>query len=232
MTLRRLATILAADVVGFSSMMEKDEEGTLRRVKAFQEQVFEPSIRERTGRLVKTTGDGFLCEFASPVEAVRCALHLQNAPMPDNVSGLLLRVGINLSDIMVEPDGDIYGDGVNVAARLEQLAEPGWVLVSDDVHRHVLGKVDAHFHDRGEQQLKNIRKPIRVYSVTPVRQGERASLKRLCRNKVAVVEVDLKNIEGTIANYKLKCHSGKQNLRNIAYSSYFQHCWYRETCRP
>src|SRR5215210_8958774 len=116
MTTRRLASILAADVVGFSSMMEKDEEGTLRRVKALQRDVIEKKVKERGGRLVKTTGDGFLCEFGSPVEAVRCALEVQEASGIDR-DGLPLRMGINLGDIIVEPDGDIYGDGVNVDAR-------------------------------------------------------------------------------------------------------------------
>jgi adenylate cyclase len=123
MTTRRLAAILAADVVGFSSMMEKDEEGTLTRVKALQRDVIEPKVKERGGRLVKTTGDGFLCEFGSPVEAVRCALEMQEATKANGEP--VLRMGINLGDIIIEPDGDIYGEGVNVAARLEQLAEPG-----------------------------------------------------------------------------------------------------------
>src|SRR5215211_947018 len=168
MTTRRLAAILAADVVGFSSMMEQDEEGTLRRVKALQREVIEPKVRERGGRLVKTTGDGFLCEFGSPVEAVRCALEVQDAAhrnrdQPDG--GLLLRMGINLGDIIVEPDGDIYGEGVNVAARLEQLAEPGSIWLSEEIHRHVSGKIDRSFQERGEQQVKNIERPVRVYSL-------------------------------------------------------------------
>src|SRR5687768_5159380 len=129
MSTRRLAAILAADVAGFSSMMEKDEEGTLARIKTLQREVIEPKVRERGGRLVKTTGDGFLCEFGSPVEAVRCALDVQEATKASGGSELLLRMGINLGDIIVEPDGDIYGDGVNVAARLEQLAEPGGIYL-------------------------------------------------------------------------------------------------------
>ena len=136
MTTRRLAAILAADVVGFSSMMEKDEEGTLARVKALQREVIEPKVQERGGRLVKTTGDGFLCEFGSPVEAVRCAVEVQEATKANGGSDLLLRMGINLGDIIVEPDGDIYGDGVNVAARLEQLADPGGICISGAVHEH------------------------------------------------------------------------------------------------
>jgi adenylate cyclase len=164
MTTRRLAAILAADVVGFSSMMEKDEEGTLRRVKALQRELIEPKVRERGGRLVKTTGDGFLCEFSSPVEAVRCALEVQEATAANGGSDLLLRMGINLGDIIVEPDGDIYGEGVNVAARLEQLAEPGGLCIAGSVQEHAEGKVGVQFESRGEQQVKNIARPVRVYA--------------------------------------------------------------------
>jgi len=153
MTTRRLAAILAADVVGFSSMMEKDEEGTLRRVKALQREVIEPKVRERGGRLVKTTGDGFLCEFGSPVEAVRCALEIQETTKA-NGEPVLLRMGINLGDIIIEPDGDIYGEGVNVAARLEQLADPGGLCISGSVHEHAEGKIPVLFESRGEQQVK------------------------------------------------------------------------------
>src|SRR4051794_5129616 len=166
MTTRRLAAILAADVVGFSSMMEKDEEGTLRRLKALQREVIEPKVRERGGRLVKTTGDGFLCEFGSPVEAVRCALEVREAAHLNGGADepLLLRIGINLGDIIIETDGDIYGDGVNVAARLEQLAEPGGICVSGSVHEHVEGKVTVQFESRGEQQVKNIARPVKIYA--------------------------------------------------------------------
>src|SRR5215211_2830485 len=124
MTTRRLAAILAADVVGFSSMMEKDEEGTLRRVKALQREVIEPKVRERGGRRVKTTGDGFLCEFGSPVEAVRCALEVQEATKATGSSALLLRMGVNLGDIIVEPDGDIYGDALPLSRRRRRQRHP------------------------------------------------------------------------------------------------------------
>ena len=135
MTTRRLAAILAADVVGFSKLMGQDEEGTLARIRALRRDVIEPKVQEHHGRLVKTTGDGFLVEFASPVEAVRCAVGMQAAlTSPEGTHGrpeaLQMRIGINLGDIIIEPDGDIYGDGVNVAARLEQLSEPGGVCIS------------------------------------------------------------------------------------------------------
>src|ERR671912_2036909 len=137
MSTRRLAAILASDVVSFSTMMEKDEEGTLAKIKALQREVIEPKVAQHHGRIVKTTGDGFLIEFASPVEAVRCATAIQEALKADP---LRLRIGINLGDIIIEDDGDVYGDGVNIAARLEQIAEPGGIAVSDEVHRHVVGK--------------------------------------------------------------------------------------------
>ena len=168
MTTRRLAAILAADVVGFSSMMEKDEEGTLARVKALQREVIEPKVRERGGRLVKTTGDGFLCEFGSPVEAVRCAVEVQEATKANGGSDLLLRMGINLGDIIVEADGDIYGDGVNVAARLEELADPGGVCISGSVHEHA---------SRG--RLGSVREPGRAAGQE--HRAPRSGL-RACRN--------------------------------------------------
>jgi adenylate cyclase len=173
MTTRRLAAILAADVVGFSAMMEKDEEEALQRVKALQREVIEPRVKARGGRLVKTTGDGFLCEFGSPVEAVRCALEVREAAAHLNGAAdqpLLLRMGINLGDIIIEPDGDIYGDGVNVAARLEQLAEPGGVCISGSVHEHAEGKVGVRFESRGEQHVKNIDRLVRVYALAGAAQ--------------------------------------------------------------
>src|SRR5215210_9351034 len=131
MTTRRLAAILAADVAGFSAMMERDEEGTAARIRALRADVIEPALARHHGRLVKTTGDGFLAEFASPVEAVRSALAIQDqlAASESTVHALNLRIGINLGDIIIEDDGDVFGDGVNVAARLEQIAEPGGIAV-------------------------------------------------------------------------------------------------------
>src|SRR5215203_1252898 len=128
MTTRRLAAILAADVAGFSAMMERDEEGTAARIRALRTEVIEPALARRHGRLVKTTGDGFLAEFASPVEAVRSALSIQDQLADaEHDARLQLRIGINLGDIIVEDDGDVLGDGVNVAARLEQIAEAGGI---------------------------------------------------------------------------------------------------------
>jgi adenylate cyclase len=158
---RRLAAIMAADVAGFSAAMERDEEGTFSQVQELRRRIIEPKIAEHQGRLIKTTGDGFLAEFASPIAAMRCALAIQaelaNAP-------LQLRIGLNLGDVIVEEGGDVYGEGVNVAARLEALAEPGSILISAKVHGEVEGKVAAMFDDRGEQQVKNIARPVRAFA--------------------------------------------------------------------
>ena len=172
MTTRRLAAILAADVVGFSSMMERNEEGTLARLKALQRDLFEPRVSAHHGRVVKTTGDGFLVEFASPLEAVRCALGVQEElarnVAPEAPEGpLRLRIGITLGDIIIQDDGDIYGEGVNVATRLEQLAEPGGICVSGKVHDEVEGKIAVPWEEHGEYQVKNISRPVRVFAARP-----------------------------------------------------------------
>jgi adenylate cyclase len=166
---RKLAAILAADVAGYSRLIEADEEGTLGRLKALRAEVIDPKIAGHKGRIVKTTGDGLLVEFASVVDAVRCAAELQavmaegNAPLPLG-HRIDFRIGIHQGDIIVE-DGDIFGDGVNVAARLEGLAEPGHICVSARVQEDAAGKLDLVFDDIGEQQLKNIARPVRVYRV-------------------------------------------------------------------
>ena len=164
MTTRRLAAILSADVMGFSAMMERDEEGTAARIRALRREVVEPALARHQGRLVKTTGDGFLAEFASPVEAVRSAVAIQDA-LAAGENGLRLRIGVNLGDIIIEDDGDVLGDGVNIAARLEQMADPGGVLVSGKIYEEVQGKIDSSFESRGEQQVKNLVRPLRVYAL-------------------------------------------------------------------
>jgi adenylate cyclase len=170
---RRLAAILVGDVVGFSALMGQDEEAALARVKQLRRDLIEPKIQEHGGRVFKTTGDGFLAEFPSPVEAVRCALEVQealaSAAAQEPSRTLQLRIGINLGDIIVEEDGDVYGDGVNVAARLEQLADPGSILISAAVNDHIEGKIEASFESRGEQQVKNIIRPVRVYALSRTR---------------------------------------------------------------
>ena len=168
---RRLAAILAADVAGYSRLIGADEEGTLNRLRAIRTEVIEPTIAGYRGRLVKTTGDGFLVEFASVVDAVRCAAEAQQAMASRNAGvaeaeRIELRIGIHQGDIVVE-DGDILGDGVNVAARLEALAEPGGICVSARVQEDAAGRLDVAFTDLGEQSLKNIARAIRVYRVGP-----------------------------------------------------------------
>jgi adenylate cyclase len=166
---RRLAAILAADVAGYSRLMGADEEGTHERLKALRYELVDPKIAEHHGRIVKNTGDGMLVEFPSVVDAVRCAVEVQQA-MPERNTGaaadnrLELRIGINLGDVIVEPD-DLYGDGVNIAARIEGLADAGGVFVSNTVHDQVRDRLPFVFEDLGEQQVKNIARPVRVYRV-------------------------------------------------------------------
>ena len=164
---RKLTAIMAADIAGYSRLMGVDEEGTLAELQAIRRELGDPKIAEHRGRIVKTTGDGLLVEFASVVDAVRCAVELQHGMIDWNAAVLAdrrieFRIGINVGDVIIDGD-DIYGDGVNIAARLEALAEPGGVCVSARVHEDVSGKVRAGFEDLGERSLKNIKRPVRVY---------------------------------------------------------------------
>src|ERR1700720_4288783 len=169
---RRLAAILAADVAGYSRLMGADEEGTHQRLQALRRELLDPKIAEHHGRIVKTTGDGLLAEFPSVVDAVRCAVEVQQA-MPERNAGVAadnrieLRIGINLGDVIVEGD-DLYGDGVNIAARIEALADAGGVFVSNTVHDQVRDRLPFVFEDLGEQQVKNMTRPVRVYRVRDV----------------------------------------------------------------
>jgi len=166
---RKLTAILAADVAGYSRLMGADEEGTLAQLKAHRRALIDPKIAEHRGRIVKTTGDGILVEFASVVDALRCAVEVQrgmverNAEVPQN-KRIEFRVGIHQGDVIIE-GGDMFGDGVNVAARLEALAEPGGICVSGRVQEDAEGKLEIAFENAGEQQLKNIARPVRVYRV-------------------------------------------------------------------
>jgi adenylate cyclase len=169
---RRLAAILAADVVGYSRLMGADEGGTLAELKELRRELADPKIDEHHGRIVKTTGDGLLVEFASVVDAVRCAVELQRAMAERNIDvpvdrRIEFRIGVNVGDVVVE-DGDIFGDGVNVAARLEGLADPGGICVSARVQEDAAGRLDLAFEDMGEQQLKNIARQVHVYRVRPM----------------------------------------------------------------
>jgi adenylate cyclase len=166
---RKLAAILAADVVGYSRLMARDEAGTLARLQAHRCELIDPKITEHSGRIVKLMGDGALVEFASVVDAVECAIAIQQAMHEINAGHaedqrVVFRIGINLGDIIIEGD-DIYGDGVNIAARLEGIAEPGGISISEDAWRQVYGKVAVSFVDIGEQKLKNMARPVRVYRV-------------------------------------------------------------------
>jgi len=166
---RRLAAIFAADVAGYSRLMGVDEEGTLERLRAHRRELIDPKIAEHQGRIVKTTGDGVLVEFASPVKAVRCAIEVQHGMVDRNADipreqRIEFRIGINLGDVVVE-DGDIYGDGVNVAARLENIAEPGAVYISRAIRDFVDDHAEMTLEDLGEKPLKNIAKPVRVFRI-------------------------------------------------------------------
>ncbi|MET1027988.1 MAG: adenylate/guanylate cyclase domain-containing protein [Dongiaceae bacterium] len=169
-TNRRLATILAADVVGYSRLMELDEVGTLTTLKALRKDILEPLVARHQGRVFKITGDAVMIEFSSPVNAVQCAIELQlrmaeaNSHLPDDRQ-VNLRIGINLGDVLIE-GSDLYGDGVNIAARLERIAEPGGILISGSTYDHVTNKVRAQFDDLGIRILKNIAKPMHVYRAT------------------------------------------------------------------
>ena len=167
---RRLAAILAADVVGYTRLMSKDEAGTLRRITDLRKQVIEPLIAEHHGRVVKLMGDGFLVEFASVVDALTCAIAWQNgvaerAMATDKDKRLIFRIGVNLGDVIVEGE-DIHGDGVNIATRLEGLAEPGGICISGKVHDEIRGKLDFSAADLGEVTLKNITRPVRAFRIS------------------------------------------------------------------
>ncbi|MEM7025843.1 MAG: adenylate/guanylate cyclase domain-containing protein [Pseudomonadota bacterium] len=166
---RRLAAILAADVVGYTRLMGDDEAGTLTRLTDIRQQLIEPLVSQHSGRIVKLMGDGLLVEFASVVDALNCALAWQRGLSEweagkDEKGRLQFRIGLNLGDVIVE-DSDLYGDGFNIAARLEGRADPGGICLSDDAYRQVRGKVDVDFEDLGEQGLKNVAEPIRIYRI-------------------------------------------------------------------
>ena len=198
---RRLAAILSADVAGYSRLMNQDEAGTLARLKAHRAACIDPEIASHGGRMVKLMSDGALVEFASVVDAVECAVAMQrgmaerNADVPD-IERIDFRIGVNLGDIIIEGD-DIYGDGVNVSARIQEIAAPGGVSISGDAYRQVRGKIDAAFEDLGEQQVKNIPEPVRVYrwadaaaDATLVTAGTKGSLPLPDKPSIAVLPFD------------------------------------------
>ena len=196
---RRLAAILAADVAGYSRLIGNDEEGTLAALKSCRRELIDPKIAEYRGRIVKTTGDGTLVEFASAVDSVRCAVEVQramanrNANLPEG-RRIEFRIGINVGDI-VSDEGDIFGDGVNVAARLEGLSEPGGICVSGRVHEDVQGKLDVSFEDAGEQQLKNISRPVKVFRVRPEKTTVRPAVSLSSRTRPSIAVLPFQNVE-------------------------------------
>jgi TolB-like protein/class 3 adenylate cyclase len=170
---RKLAAILAADIVGYSRLVGADEEGTISRLKTLRGELFDPTITAHRGRIVKTTGDGILVEFASVVDAVRCAIEVRNGMVERNAGmtpdrRLDFRIGVHLGDVIEENDGDLMGDGVNVAARLEGIAEPGGICLSEDAYRQVRDRLQEEFSDLGDRKLKNIARPMRAYAVKSV----------------------------------------------------------------
>jgi adenylate cyclase len=193
---RRLTAIFA----GYSRLMGVDEEGTLARLNAHRREFLDPKISEHRGRIVKRTGDGILIEFASAVDAARCAVEMQrgmterNALIPPE-KRIELRIGIHVGDIITE-EGDIYGDGVNIAARLEGIAQPGGICMSDDAYRQVRGKVDASFEDGGEQELKNIARPVRVYWLRSNEKPAAAATTLALPSKPSIAVLAFQNLSG------------------------------------
>jgi adenylate cyclase len=167
---RKIAAILVADVVGYSKLAGADEDRILARLRALRGDLIDPAIAAHRGRIVKHTGDGSLIEFRSVVDAVRCAVEVQNAMVERNAGvpedrRIVFRIGVHLGDVVEESDGDLMGDGVNIAARLEGIAEPGAICLSEDAYRQVSGRLDMAVTDLGPTQLKNIERSIRVYSL-------------------------------------------------------------------
>ena len=192
---RRLTAILAADVVGYSQLMGNDEAGTLAQLKEIRQAVVDAKIAEYRGRIVKLTGDGVLAEFPSVVNAVSCATEIQTAMRArTSESAIQFRIGVNLGDVIAEGD-DIYGDGVNVAARLESVAQPGGIAVSQSVCDHVGNRLSVTFEDRGEQQLKNIEKPIRVYDVL-LDEPSSVEMPATRRDKPSIAVLPFNNMSG------------------------------------
>ena len=197
---RRLAAILAADVVGYSRLMGINEEGTLAALKTHQRELIDPKIAEHRGRIVKTTGDGALVEFASAVDAVRCAVEIQcamserSATIPED-RRIDFRIGINVGDVIID-EGDVYGDGVNIAARLEGIADRGGICISDDTFRQVRDKIDVGFEDVGEHQLKNIERPVRVYRVQLGKTVQRVERAPASTKRPSIAVLPFKNMSG------------------------------------
>jgi formylglycine-generating enzyme required for sulfatase activity/class 3 adenylate cyclase len=212
-TPRRLAAIVAGDIAGYSRLMELDEEGTHGRVKRIERDLVEPSIAEHHGRLVKTTGDGFIAIFDSPVEAVRCSIVIQqnlvgrNAALPKH-SWIEYRIGVNLGDVIIETD-DVYGDGVNVASRLESIADPGQVYISGGIYEQIKHKLVCGYESLGDRKVKNITDPVRVYRVLPDPAALHRHRKRRENILIFLLSITLLIIAGGALWYMLLQPRGK-----------------------
>jgi formylglycine-generating enzyme required for sulfatase activity/class 3 adenylate cyclase len=204
---RRLAAIVAGDISGYSRLMQIDEEGTHNRVKRIERDLIEPSITEHHGKLVKTTGDGFIAIFDSPVEAVRCSIVIQqnligrNASLP-KTSWIEYRIGVNLGDVIIEPD-DVYGDGVNIAARLEGIADPGQVYISGGIYEQIKHKLVCGYESLGDRKIKNITDPVRVYRVLPDPAAYQVRRKRRENILIFLLSLTLLAIGGGVLWYML-----------------------------
>src|SRR6266699_5765284 len=204
---RRLAAIVAGDIAGYSRLMEIDEEGTHGRVKRIERGLIEPSITGHHGRLVKTTGDGFIAIFDSPVEAVRCSIVIQQDMVGRNASlprhhWIEYRIGINLGDVIVEAD-DVYGDGVNIASRLEGIAAPGQVYISGGIYEQIKHKLICGYESLGDRKVKNIADPIRVYRVLPDAAAFNMARKRRETVLISLLSLTLLIIAGGVLWYLL-----------------------------
>jgi adenylate cyclase len=203
---RKLAAILAADVAGYSRLAAADEERTLARLRALRSDLIDPTIALHHGRVVKRTGDGVLIEFRSVVDAVRCAIEVQNGMVERNAGlpperRIELRVGIHLGDVVEESDGDLMGDGVNVAARLEGIADSGGICVSEDAYRQVRDRLKEEFIDLGEKELRNIARPVRTYAIKtgvtgPALDTRAATPNKLGPPRLSIVVLPFANIGG------------------------------------
>src|ERR1700731_4560545 len=214
-TPRRLAAIVAGDISGYSRLMQLDEEGTHNRVKRIERDLIEPTITEHHGRLVKTPGDGFIAIFDSPVEAVRCSIVIQqnlvgrNASLPRDY-WVEYRIGGNLGDVIIETD-DIYGDGVNIASRLESIADPGQVYISGGIYEQIKHKLVCGFESLGDRKVKNITDPVRVYRVLPDPAAFQRTRKRRENILIFLLSTTLLIIAGGVLWYMLL-----QPHRNVA----------------
>src|SRR5258705_3060516 len=220
---RRLAAIVAGDIAGYSRLMQIDEEGTHRRVKRIERDLIEPSIVEHHGKLVKTTGDGFLAIFDSPVEAVRCGIVIQqnmvgrNASLPKH-HWIEYRIGVNLGDVIIEAD-DIYGDGVNIATRLEGIADPGEVYISGGIYEQIKHKLVCGYESLGDRKVKNITDPVRVYRVLPDAAAFNRTRKRRENILIFLLSITVAIIAGGTLWYMLTQPRGKLGEQALAPTS-------------